>query len=693
VLQHLGDSVLAGNRASRREVPGVDPAQREARALQSSTFAVVVSAVAFLSALLILNRDLFKVAIWEYTDFAANALQVEKAKHFRELLGNYSRWGFHHPGPAFFYFFAAGEKVLHDWLHLVPSEMNAHILCMIVLNTAFLFGTIGIIARYCRSRLFPPVALLLSLVFIYMVNRTIPGSAIFSIWMPHVLLFCFLFFVTVCASVATGKASQLPWLALSGLMLLHGHVAQSLFVGVLSVAAVATLLWRDGRTIGLPMFLRSNRKPIVISAALVVLFSTPILLDVAIHRDNNIRAILNHAAAHKGFQHSLVQAVKYECTFLAFIPDPEVVLQSPSANLISRGGAKPYFAAYWCLGWLMIGLVVGIYFRSRQQIPRFVQYAAFEILLVSVLFCYWTLKMTGLMFNFNGYFVYSLQLLALFLMAWLVLDGFRLTVRPVIAFLLCAVLPLSMFGAKQGFVNAERGEGETDRLIASLPPNDGKVLHLTFDSADWMTVAGVASRMKHEHERFCVDDLWAFPFGRDNTCQQFAGLNNLILTHVPRACEPPCRILTKDDSFEFELEPYPALKFPFTLKPDDLSSLNKGFNEFLGTQGPVWARGYATIYFLLASESTDASRVRVRIFGTANPGRPARILLNGHELGTIVSGQESTEFIVDRGVFLPGENRLVIQVDDPLKTKGDPQNDPRVLGFSFLKAQFEPVGN
>lgn len=81
---------------------------------RSSSFAVVVSAIVFLAILLILNRDLFKVPIWEYTDFAANALQVERAKHFRELLGNYSRWGFHHPGPAFFYIFAFGERVLHD---------------------------------------------------------------------------------------------------------------------------------------------------------------------------------------------------------------------------------------------------------------------------------------------------------------------------------------------------------------------------------------------------------------------------------------------------------------------------------------------------------------------------------------------------------------------------------------------------
>jgi hypothetical protein len=75
----------------------------------------------------------------------------------------------------------------------------------------------------------------------------------------------------------------------------------------------------------------------------------------------------------------------------------------------------------------------------------------------------------------------------------------------------------------------------------------------------------------------------------------------------------------------------------------------------------------------------------------ANPGRPVKILLNDHPIGTVVSGEESADFIVDQNVLTPGENRLVIQVDNPLEVEGDPQNDPRVLGFQFVKAEFEPV--
>jgi hypothetical protein len=686
-MKRLGPQVATEDGLRRSS----SPASVRTDACGSSSLPVVVSGVTFFVILLIVNRELFKLPIFEYTDFAANAIQVERAKHFRELLGNYSRWGFHHPGPAFFYIFALGERVLHDWLHLVPSEMNAHIVSMIALNTGFLFGAIGIIAGYCRSRVFPPVALALSLFFIYVINRAIPGSAVVSIWMPHVLLFCFLFFLTAGASVASGKSAHLPWFIFGGLMLVHGHVAQPLFVGVLAVAAVAKLWWRGGRTVGGRELLRRNRKPIIVSALLVVIFALPILLDVGLHGDNNIRAILHHANAHHGRQQNLMQSLKYECSFVAFIPDPEVVLKSASAHLIAKGWSKPYVAAYWGISILMLGCALGAYWVTKQGIPDFIKYSLFEIGIVCLLFYYWTLKMSGPLFNFNGYFFFSVQLLLLLLLAFFIVDALGLTMRPMTSVILCALLPLSMFGAKRGFLNSETGIPETNRLVAHLPPDDGKVLHLTFDSADWMLEAGVASRLQHEHRQFCVDDLWAFIFGRDHRCLKFGDLTNLILTHTPRKCEAPCKLLTKDERFAFEWEPYPELKLPFIIKLDDISSLNKGFNEFLGTGGPVWAKGRAAIYFRLAPDFGETQKVKLRIFGTANPGRPVRILLNDHEAGTIVSGEESKEFVVARGVLVPGENRLEIQVDDPLEVEGDPQNDPRVLGFHFVKAEFVPV--
>jgi hypothetical protein len=276
-------------------------------------------------------------------------------------------------------------------------------------------------------------------------------------------------------------------------------------------------------------------------------------------------------------------------------------------------------------------------------------------------------------------------LLALLLMAWLILDGLKLTVWPKAALILCAIVPLSMFAAEPGFLNTQTGDPGTNHLIASLPKDIGKV-HFTYDAPDWLTFVGVASRWEHEHRPFCVDDWgWDLPFGKDTGCQAIGDMKNVILTHEPRPCEPPCRILSKDEQFEFELNPYPELRLPFTLNADDISSLHSGFYE--KGDGPVWASGLAKIHFLLAPGFGGSNGERLRIFGFANPGGPARILLNGHLLGTINPGPLQSDFVVPPNLLVAGENELMFQVDHPAKVKGD----PRSLGFYFIKVQFDAL--
>ena len=649
---------------------------------RSTTASVLIAATAFLTFLLVINHRLFSVTIHEYTDFAANALQIEKAKRFHELLGNYSRWGFHHPGPAFFYILAFGEKLFLDVFHLVPAEMNAQILTITLLNTAFLFGTIAILAKYCHSRLFVPAGLALSLFFIYIVNRTIPGAAILSIWMPHVLMFPFLFFVVVCAAVAIGEISKLPLLAFAGLLLIHGHTAQPLFVGTLSALSVAVLWLRQGRKYGLKQFASDNRRPVIVSLILCILFATPIVLEAFLDKPNNFQAILVYNSGHKGLQQSRGSALKYEASFLSFIPDPEIVLQAKSAHLISRGGAKTYVVLYWCLGWLLLGLLLGIYARKWKTVPPFWRYIAAELLLVFFLFYVWTLKMGGPLFNFNGFFFYSMQLLALMAMAALILDGFNLTVRPAMAFVLCALIPTSMFAARDEFKNGWPGEPVTDRIYAAIPADIGPV-HLRFMWDDWLQILGVAYRMEREDRPLCLGNSWIFSFNQSHVCHDMDSLKNLVLTRIPRVCNPPCRVLLKDPHFELQLMPYPFLNLPVDIKPDDIQTLNLNF--MTSDNGPSWSERMSTVLFRLAPDFSDAPRIRVTVLGTATPGRPAHIILNGHALGTIVAGPASSDFVVDRSVFRPGgENALVIQVDNA----GPDGPDPRTFGFYWNGLRF-----
>ena len=659
-----------------------DPRQRQGLRWDLRTVSVIVASVAFLATLLIINRDLFTKPIMAYLDFASNGLQVERAKHFRELLGNYSRWRFHHPGPAFLYIWAFGEALFHDLLHIAPAQMNAHMLTTILLNTALLFGTIGIVAKHCKSYLFTPCALGLSLFLIYILNHTVSASAVLSIWMPHVLLFPFLFFVAVSASVAFGKTGKIPLFVLMGLLLLHGHTAQPLFVGPI-VLLTFGMLWRNRvRLEGFRSFLQRNRTVLAVSLGLVFLFALPIVIDIVIHRPNNIRAIIDYTSTHKGIQNKPRIALKYELSFLDFTPAPEIELQQHPTHMMSTAGSKPYVAIYWCLGCLMIGLVIGIYARRGSEISGFFRYLIAEIFIVQVLFYIWSLKMAPPLLNFNGYFIYGMQLLALFVVAALILDGLRLTLRPIVALILCALVPVSMFAAKSGFINTWTGDEETERVYASIPADIGPV-HMLFPGDDWLTMVGVADRMMHEHRYFCFDDV--LQWWPEYACHTMDDLKNLVLTRSTMPCESPCRVLLKDERFELRVFPYPSFRLPFAIKPDNVFTLNIGF--FGNDEAPVWSSRSASVYFRLAPDFTDAPRVRLTVLGTAIPGRPARIILNGHELGTITAGPAKTDFVVDRSLLVAGNNELTIQVDKAVRVG----TDPRVLGFLWGGLELGPV--
>ena len=166
--------------------PGVaDPGSASGPA---PTWSLFVGAWAAISLVLLwIARDfVFGAPMYEWADFAANALQIDRAKHFSELLGNYSRFNFHHPGPAFFYVYAASEVLFHDLLGVAAAPMNAHLLGSILLQSAFIAGAAVALASLPliedRRRFLAAAALTAMIVL------TLAQHPELSIWPPYVLV-------------------------------------------------------------------------------------------------------------------------------------------------------------------------------------------------------------------------------------------------------------------------------------------------------------------------------------------------------------------------------------------------------------------------------------------------------------------------------------------------------------------------
>src|SRR2546423_1412487 len=208
-------------------------------------------ALLLFAAVLLNNSELiFNTRLYEADDFAANSLQVLKAKHFNETLGNYCRFGFHHPGPAFFYVFGWGEIVSHDVLPFVPTPFNGQLIALYALSAFFFGATIALIAaklNRAAAGWFVGVSLLFAAWHFGAASKFfefIPGYLGFlTPWPPCFIVLPFLCFVVAAGSVAAGYGKDLPLMTLAGCFLVHGHVAMPLFVVPLALFAYGAL-WR-----------------------------------------------------------------------------------------------------------------------------------------------------------------------------------------------------------------------------------------------------------------------------------------------------------------------------------------------------------------------------------------------------------------------------------------------------------------
>jgi len=204
----------------------------------------------------------------EFSDFADNAIRIRDTKEGREIYGAASRYGFFHSGPAFWYLYAAGEILMHDWLGAIPSPHFAHIITGTLFQSACTTAAIFYLARRFGLILVPFAVTVLLVHWYFMLGAPT------SIWPPHVLFGPFLLLVVFGAGVADGDDGALPVVTFAGGMLVHDHVAQPLFV--VPIALAALIMWAIKR---LNRSFSGSRKWLLASGAIILLFMFPIVLD------------------------------------------------------------------------------------------------------------------------------------------------------------------------------------------------------------------------------------------------------------------------------------------------------------------------------------------------------------------------------------------------------------------------------
>ncbi len=488
---------------------------------QRSVWPVTIAiALAWLVAIMIGRHELyFETQILESGDIAVNALQIDDAKRGKELYGNYSRFQFNHPGPAFFYVYALGEIVLNDWMGVTPSPHNAHLLASLLLQILCFALAIALVHCWVDSWTFVALALLGGVWYFSHVRETFV-----SIWPPHVLLMPFLCFLAAAVSFSAGRARDLPILVIAGGFLFHGHVAQPLFVGGLGLAAVA-LHWRRlqrlGQWQGFSAWLGAHRGMAWVCGAWIALMLLPLTLDLLLYRgESNVMTIIRRFLVNTTEQKSLLQSLLYFLSFPTYArnQDELFTVMGPETWRFLRDHLLVL------LGWLacVTGPAAFLWLRPGRR-PEAAQRClrnGYLLWLATVLLCVaWGLLQSGPMFQFNGFFYHGVYYFAALLGLGVICSApGQFLPAPVTAALCCIACVASSWAFRATrWTNEEAGQTLQRSVGTALEAHspDRPVL-LVFEHYAWPESAAIALELQRRRIPFYTSPSWNFMFGRSH---------------------------------------------------------------------------------------------------------------------------------------------------------------------------------
>ncbi|MFN9675324.1 MAG: hypothetical protein ACK552_23240 [Microcystis sp.] len=468
--------------------------------------------------ILLANRYIFTVPMYEDGDAAANALQIINAKSFNEIYGNYSRWRFYHPGPFFFYMYAFSEILFYDLIPIFPAPQNSHIFMGIALQLGFFVCALHITANYFRATFFLPLALFCAFIHFSLVNRTIPGSIFLSIWPPHVLLFPFLCFLVSCASLARGKIQHLPIAVFCGSALVHGHVAQPLFTIIIGLSSYGLFLFNRPKSSAQKNLWDDNIfKYCHIFALLIIgIFFLPIFLDFLKGEDSNFANILDHLERYQA-QKTWLQGFLYVASFFSYFGTQQILILPDAVTILAE--RWPYY-----LVWLTIFIYMGFSLYKRKNEPTidssFERYFLGIVIAALILSIVWAKRQDGQMFNFNGFYIFSIPYCILLIFASRFASQIKFSLNHSLRLAIIAGTLTSFLVFTSG-VNRDNIQIMTQVSQAlQSDPNGNNPKKLLVNNDNWPIVVSVAVALKRADVPFYVEPKWGFLFGEKNVLKE-----------------------------------------------------------------------------------------------------------------------------------------------------------------------------
>ncbi len=481
----------------------------------------------------------FRQPYTEVWDSAANSLSVFRAKHFAQLYGPYSRWGFYHPGPTLFYVQAFGEWLFHDTLDWTRSPYAGQTLAHALVMSGFFVAALMVFANWLppgRARWWFLCGALALAVTHFTAMRSVPSydvlhgpSAFLSPWSAHALVLPFLCLLVAGSSVAAGRATDLPILALASGYLLQLHVAEPMFVFPVFALAYGGLARRcagPGRFLDWPW--QAYPRLHVVTGLILLFFALPFLLDFTRGRDANVAVIWQHLREHSTHK-PLERAVFYFLMFgayTAYNPADNEFAAYDHAGMWTFLCAHAGLYALWSLVALAICWAVLAAWRSRKIVEekagrRFRAWGGIFLSLIVALTLRWNSRQDDQMFYFNSWFTFAIYYFAALLAgavgcavlrrgvpSWLE-RGLGAGLVGTVAVWHASVLRLTDPSPEATHaLRADIARLEANSLAALSSPasHPVRLLHFEYDTSP--TAVGVALQLARDGLPFCTENRW-----------------------------------------------------------------------------------------------------------------------------------------------------------------------------------------
>lgn len=468
-----------------------EPPRTIAPDARRSSLVAAVTALAIAVSVIVRNWPLIGRAVYEDGDFAANSLLIDRAKHLTLLTGNYSRVGFHHPGPALLWVQGASELVFRDLLGAVDTPYNAHVLGIILLEATTFYISLRIVMRWFASPL--AVAAFGATMFtVISFQDGVQGST----WMPHIYIWPFLLFTVASISLLDGRLTDIWAYVLASVLLIHGHVSFITNVAVMTLAILALTIWRWRRCrdrLDLP-----TPRVMLATAAIVAIGAAPMIANLVLHFPGDWKN-------YWSFSHSSATGGN------PLRGSARLVLAVWNGN--SRWGALLAVASVALL------LLVA---RSSSGLRRLIRASiiAFAVITATVLF-YVVRGVDDLAFTYVVIYYVAVPMTAAGLIVAACVERTRAAAaRPLAIATIAGTLLFT--SATSAVANPYRGAAWLPDALASVEREAGtrSMVALDFETPGWPAALGVLEYARRHGAHACVvNPVWAFLATKEEICR------------------------------------------------------------------------------------------------------------------------------------------------------------------------------